>query len=299
MTNVVYFGSPDFSANTLESIIIDLKSTISVVAVVTNPDKKVGRKQLMTPSPVAQVALNHHLPAFKPETLDGANLAHLKLLKPDIFLTVAYGKVIPESWLTTPKIKSLNLHFSLLPKYRGALCIQEALKNGDSQTGVTLMEMSTGLDSGPVISQSSINIEINDNIADLQTKLTQVGVDLLVQSLPKYIAGKLDQSEISATKQDENLASYTPSLKTVTRQSAFVAWDQISVALNSKNSLTTHNLIRSLNPEPGAWTTVNGQELKIIATHMDNTNSAMTIKTVQMPGKSPITWAEYLSGHPL
>lgn len=293
MTNLVYFGSPEFSATILESIIRDL-SDIKVVAIVTNPDRLVGRKQVLTSSPVAMVAEKHHLPCFKPEHLDSANLAHLKLLKPDIFLTVAFGKIIPPNWLSAPKIKSLNLHFSLLPKYRGALCIQEALKNGDDATGVTLMEMSTRLDAGPIISQSKINIEINDNIASLQTKLTQVGTELLKRSLPEYLSGTL-----SPTPQDESDAVYTPSLKTVNRDSAFIPWETLKSAQSGNDAFVLHNLIRSLNPEPGAWTKIKDQDLKILSTHLEDKNSPLTIEMVQLSGKSPVTWKEFRGGHEL
>lgn len=293
MTNLVYFGSPDFSAKILESIIQDLPD-IKVVAVITNPDRPFGRKQQLTPSPVAEVADSHHLPCFKPESLDSANLAHLKLLKPDIFLTVAFGKIIPANWLSAPAIKSLNLHFSLLPKYRGALCIQEALKNGDDVTGVTLMEMTEGLDDGPIISAIPINIEINDNIATLQTKLTQAGIELLTQTLPDYLSKKL-----TPTPQDESKATFTPSLKTVNRENAYIQWDDLSGAMAGKNAFSVHNKIRSLSPEPGAWTKIKDLELKILSTRLTDNNTPLTIEMVQIPGKSPVTWTNFRAGHEL
>src|SRR5689334_3526216 len=135
---LIYFGSPDFAGQILETLLNH--PDIDVVGVVTQPDKPLGRQQILTPSPVAQIADKHELPIFKPEKLDDNNLAHIKLLKPDLFLVVAYGKIIPQTWLNTPTLKTLNIHFSLLPKYRGALCVSEALKNGDLETGVTLME---------------------------------------------------------------------------------------------------------------------------------------------------------------
>ncbi|HEX9008407.1 MAG TPA: methionyl-tRNA formyltransferase, partial [Patescibacteria group bacterium] len=133
--NLIYIGSPEFSAQILEHLLTT--GIVNVVGVVTQPDKPQGRKQLIVPSPVAQMAANYDLPVFKPAKLDEANLSHLKLLKPDIFLVVSYGKIIPQSWLDLPTIGTFNIHFSLLPKYRGALCISEAIKNQDVETGVT------------------------------------------------------------------------------------------------------------------------------------------------------------------
>src|SRR3989339_2165447 len=180
--NLVYFGSPDFSAQILESVIDS--GIVNVVGVVTTPDMPQGRKQILTPSPVCLTAQKYDLPVFKPTKLDDVNLAHIRLLKPDIFLAVSYGKIIPRSWIETPNIGTFNVHFSLLPKYRGALCISEAIKNQDTETGVTLMVMDEGMDTGPIISQEKISIDINDNCETLTNKLTQVGIKLLATQLP-------------------------------------------------------------------------------------------------------------------
>lgn len=188
MTKIVYFGSPLFSAQILKSL-IDSKE-FNMVAIVTNPDKPTGRNKILTSTPVAKVAKEHNIPIFKPQKLDDQNLAHIKLLKADLFLVVSYGKIIPKTWIDTPRIKTLNVHFSLLPKYRGALCIQEAIKNQDKETGVTLMEMDELLDHGPIIAQSKINIDIDDNTASLTEKLTALAQNLLKQKLPTYLTGK-------------------------------------------------------------------------------------------------------------
>lgn len=285
MTNLVYFGSPAFSAKILSSL------SVHIVAVVTQPDKPLGRKQVLTPSPVAQLASKYDLPTFKPERLDETNLAHLKLLKPDIFLVVSYGKIIPKNWLTTPTIGTFNLHFSLLPKYRGALCISEAIKNQDSQTGVTLMIMDEGVDTGPIISQEKVGIDINDNCETLTNKLTQAGIKLL-KSLPACMRS-LRRGQISHP-QDETLASYTPTTKTRNRQSAFIPWDDIQRAMsNEQYALTTHALIRSLNPDPGAWTKIGDLEIKIIRTSL--ATKGLILDTIQLPGKTPISWKQFQS----
>ncbi len=316
MTNLVYFGSPAFSAKILQTLLSPSKlegeprtreggvsETIRVVSVVTTPDKPQGRKQILTPSPVAALAAKYNLPVFKPERLDEANLTHLKLLKPDIFLVVSYGKIIPKSWLTTPTIGTFNLHFSLLPKYRGALCISEAIKNQDSQTGVTLMAMDEGMDTGPIISQAKVIIDINDNCETLTNKLTQAGIKLLATQLPLITT---NNHKLLSHPQDEALATYTPITKSRTRQSSFIPWSNIQDAIsNAQCAMTTHTLIRSLNPDPGAWTKVSLKgkgkskkeiEIKIIKTSLkchSGFASIMTIDTVQLPGKTPISWQQF------
>lgn len=292
--NLIYFGSPAFSAQILESLISNPPIGIKVVGVVTSPDKKVGRHQVLTPSPVAQVATIAHLPVFKPITLDTNNLAHLRLLKPDLFLVAAYGKIIPSDWISTPSIATLNLHFSLLPKYRGALCIQEAIKDQDPETGVTLMHMDEELDHGPIISQLPQTIDTNDNIASLTNKLTVNAIALLKETLPQYLLGQLEPKP-----QDHNKASYTPSYKTLTHDSAYIPLQKLKTALTSpKTAAALHAQIRSLNPDPGAWTkTTTGQALKILKTKL--VDNRLQILTVQLAGKSPLSWDDFTKGNRL
>lgn len=289
-TNLIYFGSPEFSAAILESVINN--DLVNVVGVVTTPDKPNGRKLTLTPSPVAVLAGSYNLPVYKPVKLDSDNLAHLKLLKPDIFLVVSYGKIIPSEYLNTPKIGTFNLHFSLLPKYRGALGISEAIKNQDQETGVTLMEMDELLDHGPIISQTKVAIDINDNTSTLTTKLTQAAIQLLADKLPEICA----QNYLKEV-QDEQSATFTQSHKSVTRQTAYIPYEKILVSQNGINSSELHALIRSLNPNPGAWTKINDLEIKILDTSLDK--DKLVINTVQLPGKSPISWKQFLQGHPL
>ena len=272
----------------------------NVVGVVTSPDKLTGRHQILTPSPVAIVAAKHDLPVFKPEKLDSANLAHLKLLKPDYFLVVSYGKIIPNEWLGAAK--TLNIHFSLLPKYRGALCIQEALKNGDVETGVTLMEMVEKLDAGPIISKRKVKIDLSDNIQSLTTKLTTEAITSITIDMQEYFNGN-----IKPIPQNEQQVILTPTTRSLTRTSAFIPWSDLKLALSGQHSaLKLHNLIRSLNPNPGAWTRIpvsSGQgqvsseiEVKIVKTSLDT--RYLILDTIQLPGKSPISWSSFLSGHP-
>lgn len=319
--NLVYFGSPEFSAQILESLLSNPEIKVGgvacppdyrVVGVVSQPDKPVGRKQILTPSPVADLADRHELPVYKPTKLDNDHLAHIKLLKPDIFLVASYGLFMPPKWLSTPTLGTFNLHFSLLPKYRGALCIQEAIKNQDQETGVTLMVMDQKMDHGPIVDQLKVDIDPNDNVTTLTTKLTQAGIEILKRNLPEICA-----QNYTSTPQDETLATFTPSLKTLTRENAFIPWDQIATCLNPTTMYHVpctiiHKLICSLNPQPGAWTIFDPSslrvsgipepkqshkpiELKILKTKV--TGNKFEILEVQLPGKSPISWKQFLAGH--
>lgn len=284
MKNLIYFGSAQFTADIFESLI---ESKIAnIVAIVTTPDRPVGRKQVITPSPLAIAAEKYNLPVYKPEKLDDANLSHLKLLKPDIFLVVAYGQYFNQNWLTTPSISTLNIHFSLLPKYRGALCISQALLNGDTETGVTLMEMGEKLDAGDIISQETVSIDLQDDNASLNSKLSEKAKTLLIEKLPLYLNG-----QITATPQDESQIINTPSYKTRTKQNAFIDYDVLQKAQNGHNALNTHNLVRSLNPDPGAWTAIDQKEVKILKTTIKN--NQLVIEQVQVAGKNPISWTTF------
>jgi len=295
-TNFIYFGSPDFSARILESIIGNHTSGINVVGVVTQPDKAVGRKQELTPSPVAAIASQHDLPVFKPEKLDGANLSHLKLLRPDLFLVVSYGKIIPSEWLATPSVGTFNLHFSLLPQYRGALCISEAIKDQAAETGVTLMVMDEQLDHGPIIYQTKIDIDIDDNNGTLTNKLTQAGIKLLTEYLPQ-LAATPPAGGFTATPQNHDKATYTPTTKTRTRENAFLGWSIVHKAMNGENAPAVHALIRSNNPDPGAWTKIGNLDIKLIQTRLNQKDNRLEIELIQLSGKKPISWKNFLAGH--
>ena len=301
--NLIYFGSPDFSGEVLESIIKNKASGVNIVGVarppayavcgvVTQPDKAVGRKQVLTASPVGIIAGKYDLPIFKPEKLDDANLTHLKLLTPDIFLVVSYKKIVPTSWLTTPTLGTFNIHFSLLPKYRGALPISEAIRNEERQTGVTLMVMDEQMDHGSIISQAKVTIDIDDNIETLTNKLTQAGIKLLSEYLPLLAIGKY-----TATPQNEVKATYTPTTKTHTRENAFIGWSVIKKALAGENAAAVHALIRSWNPDPDAWTNIDDLQVKLIQTRLNQKENRLEIELIQLPGKKPISWKNFLAGH--
>ena len=239
---LIYLGSPKFSADILKFISTNL-SFIDLQAVVTQPDRPQGRQGVLTPSPVAQTAQKLDIPTFKPQDINEDNLQHIKLLKPDLFLTVAYGQILPLSWLDTPKIATLNLHFSLLPKYRGALCIKQAILNQDQNTGVTLMKMDQKLDHGPIISQIKQSISTNDDLSTLTKKLKIKASTLLDKTLLPYLqhtqnknskTPKINHPDISLflppKPQDHSQATYTPPTSQNTHQNAFISWQKIKKA---------------------------------------------------------------------
>jgi methionyl-tRNA formyltransferase len=291
--NTVLFGTPQFTADILKHILTcqTCQSNLKIVGVVTQSDQPQNRNQFLSPSPVAKIASLHHLPTFKPEKLDSENLSHLKLLKPEIFLVIAYGQIIPKNYLDTPTEGTFNIHYSLLPKYRGALCLSEAIKNQERETGVTLMLMDEQLDHGPIIDQKSIFISPTDDVFSLQTKLEPATLNLLHTSLPDCLNHK-----IIPTPQDNSKATYTPKTSTRTRQTAFITWETVKNAVNGHHFQKTCALIRSNNPEPGSWTKINNQEIKIL--QVTTNQDKLEILSVQLPGKKPISWQQFISGHP-
>ena len=204
-------------------------------------------------------------------------------IKADLGILASYGAIIPDLAIKGLKLGILNLHPSLLPKYRGALCVSEAIKNQDQVTGVTLMQMDKDLDHGPIITQKKLSININDNVATLTQKLTLLAISFS-DTLHRLVRGP-------SKPQNHNKATYTPSTKSRTRQSAFIK------TLTTKNPKKIHALIRSLNPDPGAWTIINGQEIKILETKLKY--GQLEIITVQLPGKTPISWQRFINRYQL
>jgi methionyl-tRNA formyltransferase len=304
--NVVFFASPEFAVKILQNL--TTLDFINVRAVVTNPDKPQGRKQILTPTPIAAYAQEVHLPVFKPQKLDDQNLAHLKLFSPDIFIVVAYGKIIPTSYLNTPKIATLNVHYSLLPKYRGALCVKEAIANGDPQTGVTLMEMDEALDHGAIISTHILKIESNHQIDTLTNDLTDLSIKHLGEDLKAYIDYKVKGTKtikadifLPPTPQDESQATFTAKTRENTKANSFVSFSDLVSAMDGKNAHMIDAKIRSNTPEPGSWTKITTQKgeisLNILKSHLDQDKLSLDI--VQIPGKNPVTWKQFTSGYQL
>lgn len=245
MTKLIFMGTPDFSATVLKGLLED--GDYDIVAVVTQPDRAVGRKKEIRQTPVKELALAANLPVYQPEKLSGSQeLQELMALAADGIVTAAFGQFLPEKLLQSVDF-ALNVHASLLPKYRGGAPIHYALINGDQEAGVTIMEMVKQMDAGDTVAKASIAIEESDNVGTLFEKLALVGRDLLLESLPKYLAG-----EIVPQAQDESQATFSPN---ITPEEERIDWE--------KSAREIFNQVRGMNPWPVAHTFLEGQRFKI------------------------------------
>lgn len=240
---VVFMGTPTFAVPVLEKL---LENT-NVVLVVSQPDKEVGRKKVKQMTPVKEVALKHHIPVFQPEKIR-KDYEPIVASNPDLIITCAYGQIIPEVLLNLPKIGAFNVHASLLPKYRGGAPIHWALINGEKQTGVTIMYMDKGMDTGDMISKVIYDIKPDDNVGTLHEVLSSLGANLLIETLPSIINHTNERE-----KQDEAKASYAYNIKR----------EDERLDLN-KSGEEVINKVRGLNPFPTANILVNGEEFKIL-----------------------------------
>lgn len=239
-------GTPEFSVPILEGLIEH--DQYQVVAVVTQPDRKVGRKKKLTAPPVKKKALEHDITVLQPERLSGSpELDQIIELNPDILITAAYGQYVPTKLLKTPKYKAINVHASLLPKYRGAAPIHYALIEGEQETGVTIMYMEKEMDAGNIISQRSLPIEESDTVGTLFEKLSLLGKELLLDTLPDIF----DETNQSLVQVEDNV-TYAPM---ITPEQEKIDWNMSAKEIASK--------VRGMNPFPGAYAVLNGQRFKI------------------------------------
>ncbi len=239
---VVFMGTPDFSVPVLEALI----ENYDVVGVVSQPDKEVGRKRILTPTPTKEVALKHNIKVIQPIKIRDEYQCVLDL-KPDIIITCAYGQIIPKEIIDYPKLGCINVHGSLLPKLRGGAPIHHAIIDGYSETGITIMYMDVGMDSGDIISQRSIKIEDDDNVGILWDKMSLLGRDLLMDTLPSIIDGTNKRE-----KQDEDLVTFGLNIK---REEEHIDFN--------KTSREIFNQIRGLNPWPSANVIFDDNEMKV------------------------------------
>jgi len=240
---IIFMGTPDFAANILKRIIDE---QYEVVLVVSQPDRPVGRKKELRPTSVKQVALDHNIPVFQPEKIR-TEYDEIIAANPDLIITAAYGQIVPKAVLDAPRLSCINVHASLLPKYRGGAPIHQAIIDGAPETGVTIMYMDVGLDTGDMISQRSTPITDDDDTGILFERLSQLGADLLIATLPSIEAGTNDK-----TAQDESQVTYAYN---ITRKQELINWD--------RSARVVFNHIRGLNPFPAAYTTINEQNVKM------------------------------------
>jgi len=236
-------GTPNFAVPVLEELIPHYE----VVLVVSQPDRPVGRKHTLLPTPVKEVAMKHSIPVFQPEKIRN-DYEKILEVEPDLIITCAYGQIIPVEVLSIPKIGCFNVHASLLPKYRGGAPIHHALLNGDEKTGVTIMYMERGMDTGDMISKVEYTILPEDNVGTLHEKLSVLGAKLLLDTLPSIINKTNDR-----IPQNENEVTYAYNIKREEERIDF-----------SKNGQTLCNQIRGLNPFPFANFLVNNEEFKVL-----------------------------------
>lgn len=252
---VIFAGTPKFAASSLQSLIDQQQQlNINIVAVYTQPDRKSGRGQKLSASAVKQVALTHHIPVEQPATFrksSEAGLAARQTLaayQPDVMIVAAYGLILPVGVLTTPTYGCLNIHASLLPRWRGAAPIHRALLAGDSETGITIMQMDKGLDTGDMLYKTSCHITDDDTAASLHNKLAVLGasaISTVLRDLPSY--------QEKAVVQDESKANYAEKL---VKTEGEIDWTQ--------SATTIERQIRGLTPWPGAYTFLNGVRIKIL-----------------------------------
>lgn len=294
--NIAFFGSPAIAADILKT----LHSAYPVSLVVTQPDKPVGRKQVLTKTPVKEYAEAKTIPVIADHSIQ-PSIVELKSHAIDLAVVVAYGMIIPQAALDIPRYGFINVHYSLLPKYRGASPVQWALLAGDTHTGVTIMQMDRELDHGPILATSPVEIGQNDTTATLLTTLTNASIPLLTDTINSL-------SRIKPQHQNHDDASYT---RRLTKQDGFIEYKTVTKALagsqltisdlpviqqdilaslnlthNPITSAVIYNFIRALSPWPGAWTISNDKKrVKILDAAMENGN--LILKRIQYEGKNP------------
>lgn len=297
----VFIGTPDFGSKTLETLINN--NIINVVSVISQPDKKVGRKQLLTPPPIKQIALKNDIPVLQPLKINTIT-KKIKDLKPDLIIVIAYAQIIPEDILNIPQYGCINVHASLLPKYRGAACIQASILNGDKKTGISVMKMDKGLDTGPIISKFKIDINDDDTTGNLFNKLSELSSNIIISTISDYIKGKIEP-----IPQDNTIASYVGQLS---KKDGKIDWEQTAEKINL--------FIRAMSPWPGAYTfTQDDKLIKIIETEkivleikkyksgtifieanklcIQCQNNAIIIKKIQPAGKKIMLADEFIRGY--
>ncbi|WP_338201143.1 methionyl-tRNA formyltransferase [Lactobacillus rizhaonensis] len=300
MTSIIFLGTPKFAVPILKAL---ANEKYEIKAVVTQPDKKVGRKQEVTESPVKVLAQKLNLPVFQPAHLaKSEEVTKLIAMHADLIITAAYGQFLPTKFLQSASIAAVNVHGSLLPKYRGGAPIQYALINGDKQTGVTIMEMVKQMDAGAIYAQKAIDIQKDDTAGTVFEKLSFLGRDLLLQTLPQIIADPQKK-----TAQDETKVVFSPNISK--------EQEQIKISMTATEA---NNLIRGLNPDPGAYLLIDNKRFKVwraevtpettslsAGTVVDNkkrfaisfaNHTVLNLLEVQPAGKKKMTVKSFLNG---
>ena len=231
---VIFMGTPEFSLPGLKALLND--GFFEITGIFTQPDKPVGRKQILTPPPVKTIALENNIKVFQPEKIK-SETENIRALAPDLIVVIAYGKIIPQEILDIPTYGCINVHASLLPKYRGAACLNAPILNGDKETGITIMKMEAGLDTGPILKQAVMPLTDKETLADVHDYLANLGAELLPETLKEWANGK-----ITPQIQDEAQATY---IKTLAKEDGKIDWN--------KSAREIARQIRAYNPWPGTF----------------------------------------------
>ncbi len=297
MAKIVFMGTPEFAVPTLKLLI----ENHEVIGVVTQPDRPAGRNNKLRPSPVKEVAIEAGIPVFQPKRLRNPEaIEELKQWDADFHVVVAFGQILPPAVLDLPKIAPINIHGSLLPRWRGAAPIHAAIRAGDSETGITIMIIDAGLDTGPMLTKRAIPIENGETAQTLHDKLSQIGAELLIETLPKVVSG-----EVKPQQQDDSLATYAPQIK---KEEGQIDWSQSAQSIE--------RLVRAFTPWPGTFTFWDGKQLKIHKGingegtaphgHVVEQNGQIAIGTgdglyypheVQLAGKTRISITDFANGY--
>jgi len=277
--NIIFAGTPDFALPCLDAL---GTSGHNLAAVYTQPDRPAGRGQKLQASPVKEWALRHDLPVYQPVNFkDAASIAQLSDLAPDVIVVIAYGLILPEAVLNIPPLGCINVHASLLPAWRGASPIQHALLHGDTQSGVTIMQMEKGMDTGAAFAVAKCPVDPDETARSLHDKLAQAAINPLLSTLEKTAKG-----EARLTPQNDDLATYAPKIK---KQDALINWQQPAAAID--------RMIRAFNPWPVAWTHADGNILRIHRArviHSDCQHPPGTIISIDKKGILAATGLELL-----
>jgi len=308
----ILMGTSEFAERVLKKSFPVLRDNFEIIAVITAPDKPVGRKQELLPSPVKKWALENNLSVLQPEKIrDSEWIEKIKKLNPDLIILCAYAQIIPKEILDIPKYNALNVHPSLLPKYRGASPVHAAILNGDKTSGVTIMLMDEEMDHGDIVANSKLEIR-NPKITykELEDKLIDVSADLLIKTLPDWVEGK-----IKAQPQDHSKASFC---KIIKKQDGKIDWN--------KSAQEIERTIRAFHQWPTSYTFFNNKQLKVLEVYpvsrderlhgadtkkigevfladdkelmVQTGNGILILKQIQLEGKKPMSARDFLNGHP-
>lgn len=291
-------GTPDFAIPTLQALL----THYDVIGVVTQPDRPAGRKNEPTPPPVKRLAEAHNIPVFQPEKLRSKEaIAHLATWEADLFIVAAFGQILPKRVLDLPRFGCINVHGSLLPRWRGAAPIHASIRHGDTETGITIMLMDEGLDTGDMLTKRATPITPQDTAQTLHDRLAHIGAELLVETIQPYLAG-----EIAPQKQEESLVTYAPQ---ITKEEGRIDWSQSAQSIE--------RLVRAFTPWPSTYTFWEGKQVKFLSGSeseghlafgqvgiingriaIGTGNGVFVPSELQLEGKKRVSIEEFMRGYP-